>query len=158
MGPCGQRPRRLWQVVFRRLPPPRRHPRDSRVPAGVNPEWIDPIPNATMNSDMVRNWQRLFALLLLFWMFADLGLQGICCKADVPIPSPKEGISLVSEGNGQKSPGECAEDGCFCCCTHILPTPRFELTLDSKLALEGCVVGQQVPREFHAAVYHPPRT
>lgn len=102
-------------------------------------------------------WRRIVGLALLLWVFADLGLQGVCCKADASMPAPAEAANLAPAGSSQEYPGECAEGGCFCCCTHTLPTPHFELAFDSKLPLEVIAVSDQMSKGFHALVYHPPR-
>lgn len=122
--------------------------------------WTMDVCATIIKPYMRRNGERFVAIVLLVWVFADLGLQGICCEGDSPFPSTTKQMSLTLEGaHGHSSDlaRECAESGCFRCCTHTLPMPYFEVPPDSKLGLGANPVRFDVPREFQTAIYHPPR-
>lgn len=106
---------------------------------------------------MTRNWHTLVAGLLLLWVFADLWFQGVCCQSDEFVPIATTESALAASPHNQEPKEECAEGGCFCCCTHTLVTQHFGLPLDSQIALGVIPAGHQTPREFQSTVYHPPR-
>lgn len=107
---------------------------------------------------MINDWKRLVSLVLLLWVFADLGFQAICCQSDEFIPLAKTESTLAVPQQDQEPKEECAEGGCFCCCTRTLVTQHFGLPLDSPTALGVIPLVHQTPREFEATVYHPPRS
>ena len=107
---------------------------------------------------MPRKGQKLVVLFLLLWLFTDFGVQGRCCLTNDPLPQPEDSSSFNIPANTEQSPRTNSEDGCFCCCTHILPTAQFELGTSVAIILEVPLAVSEKPRGFHSSVYHPPRS
>ena len=134
-----------------------------------------------MRWSQIADFRRIIALALLFWAFADLAVPGWCktdesapvttatdsdssaldlkpdrdsevCRVEKPAPAASH-ISLAQQPSDQ----EQGEDDCWCCCSHITPTPHFALA-----RVEAIMPAEEMA-ELHCASgipslqYHPPR-
>lgn len=101
--------------------------------------------------------RRTVALVLLLWVFADLGMQGSCCQENQPSPVLANDFALASAQDGKESATPTANEGCICCCTHILPARHSELGDGTAISHEVPLRVVESPRGFNVSVYHPPR-
>ena len=106
---------------------------------------------------MSLNGRRTIVLALLLWAFADLGMQGSCCQSNQPFPMLANGFTLVAPQDGEEPATSTADEGCFCCCTHILPARHIELGDGTAISHEVPLRVVESPRGFNVSVYHPPR-
>lgn len=106
---------------------------------------------------MSLNGRKTVALVLLVWVFADLGMQGSCCQSNQPFAMLANGLALVAPQDGKEPAASTADEGCFCCCTHILPARHFELRAGPAMSHEVPLRVVESPRGFNVSVYHPPR-
>lgn len=111
-----------------------------------------------MYAEMPRKGQRLVALFLLLWAFADLGVQGICqTDGTLPLPQASAGLSASSESSGQRQATRI-DDDCFCCCSHIFFSPHFELSVPLVEQQELSLFLGREPEIYLATPSLPPRS
>jgi hypothetical protein len=99
------------------------------------------------------------AWLLLILMVLDLSTASICTAGTLPGHADSV-ASILNAGVLAHAQGQINvdDDGCFCCCTHILPGAHFDLA-----ALEPMIVAASVPGVLDTSsspqsLFHPPKS
>lgn len=108
---------------------------------------------------MFRRWHRVVALVILLWAVVDMAVPSLC-EADsgflIPLTQQQSSMSVDSDKSSQ--PADPAhEDDCFCCCSHISPTPHFEFTTVAFSEEYAATTPRLHLLEFAEPHYHPPR-
>ena len=104
-------------------------------------------------------WRRIASLLILLWAVVDMSVPSLC-QADsgfFPVPQQQSTTVSVDQNRDSQPASPSNEDDCFCCCSHVSPTPHFELsTIASRQ--EGVAPDPAIHlREYAEPHYHPPR-
>lgn len=120
---------------------------------------------------MRSGWQKGLAAFLLLWAIADLSVPGLCKSDNDRSPDvqpvvasvnasqagPQDVIRKAVRGSGQQGTSTLDED-CFCCCSHIVPAPHFQLpAIAASLPALTVYHFEQVTAST-APPYHPPRS
>lgn len=92
-------------------------------------------------------WVRITVMAFLLLTAADLAL------CDVLFPATCELESSGTEGGSRQT---ASPDGCFCCCTHVVPVSFFRLEPNPE-----AVPAESVPEPCQLAsttssIFHPP--
>lgn len=108
---------------------------------------------------MFRRWHRFVALFILLWAVVDMTVPSLC-ESDggflLPVPQQQSSVSVDTD-RGSQPATPAQEDDCFCCCSHISPTPHFEFkAVAFSEEYTAAAPGLQL-LEFAEAHYHPPR-
>lgn len=103
-------------------------------------------------------WHKVAALVLLLWAVVDLCVPALC-QADsqfFPVQQQSSNISLDQSKDSQSN-SPATDDDCFCCSSHVSPTPHFDL-LVMALTQTGAVPEPTIRLlEFAEPHYQPPR-
>ena len=105
-----------------------------------------------------RGWQSYLASILLLWVVVDLSVPGVC-RSDAEVEQGTQavlGSSPPNPGGAQQSRFDY-EDDCFCCCSHIVPRPHFELSAGLLSSLADLALLEGQPDGSVPTLYHPPR-
>jgi hypothetical protein len=110
-------------------------------------------------TDFVRERNVKFAAsLLLLLMILDLSSAGICTAGTFPGFEPRTGVTLNSMAQAETQPVRASDDdGCFCCCTHILPGSLFLLESPSPVITAKGIPVISDPTELPQTLFHPPK-
>jgi hypothetical protein len=110
-------------------------------------------------------WKRRVALVILTWALLDLSVPGLCrgeqaipststtavaLSFSAPVPQSDHVSRLVSD--------ETTDDDCWCCSSHVVPAPRFEVTLLLPLEREEATLFERPTQGWSLPLYHPPRS
>jgi hypothetical protein len=108
---------------------------------------------------LVRNGNVKFAAsLLLLLMVLDLSSAGICTAGTFPGSQARTGLTLNSVAQADAQPVQASDDdGCFCCCTHILPGSFFLLASPCPVITAEGVSIVSSPTALPQTLFHPPR-
>jgi hypothetical protein len=98
------------------------------------------------------------AWFLLIMLLLDLSTAGICSAGTFPGADTRSNFTLTAGTRAEAPPiPNLDDDGCFCCCMHILPSAVFVLdslvpatAAESLPVLTNLSVLPQVP-------FHPPK-
>ncbi len=98
------------------------------------------------------------AWFLLIMLLLDLSTSGICSAGTFPGTDTRSNFTLRAGTRAEAPPiPNLDDDGCFCCCTHMLPSAVFVLdslvsvtAAESLFVLTNLSVLPQVP-------FHPPK-
>lgn len=109
-------------------------------------------------------WPKLLACLLLLWTAADMALPIVVCNSETMLSSGDGHAALQISSSRQQGREDSQdskyryEDDCFCCCSHIVPTPHVNLVavLDSSPAQS--IVMARDPQATPGTLFHPPRS
>ncbi|MCI0721736.1 MAG: hypothetical protein L0338_22610 [Acidobacteria bacterium] len=99
------------------------------------------------------------AIFLLLWVAVDLFVPGICHTEEME-------SSLVQVATTVSPPGTSNdhgtrldyEDDCFCCCSHIVHSPHFELSDVNSVSPANLVTSLGLPLGSAERIPHPPRS
>jgi hypothetical protein len=119
---------------------------------------------------MYLKWRKIAASFVLLWALMDLSVPGVCQADDLEAspanaqmlasPQPHVAITILSSSSvpDQNPSNQSAPEDCFCCCSHIAPTPTFEIAaqVSSEICEPLAALGQQL--DYSLFIYHPPRT
>jgi hypothetical protein len=107
----------------------------------------------------VRNRNVKFAAsLLLLLMVLDLSTAGICTAGTFPASESRTGVTLNSVAQAEAQPPRAIDDdGCFCCCSHILPGSFFLLESPSRVVTIKSVPVISDPTTLPQTLFHPPK-
>lgn len=97
----------------------------------------------------------IVAVLLLTLALVDLFVPGVC-KSDGPTLNNASRSSASLNANEPVLPH--GEDGCFCCCTHIVPAPHVELVAGLTEQSKIVSLAERGPEVFLSIPHHPPRS
>jgi hypothetical protein len=114
---------------------------------------------ALLYTGLVRNRNVKFAAsLLLLLMVLDLSSAGICTARTYPGSQARTGVTLISVAQADAQPVQFSDDdGCFCCCTHILPGSFFLLASPSPVITTEGVPIVSSPTALPQTLFHPPK-
>jgi hypothetical protein len=111
---------------------------------------------------------------LLLWTLADLSVPGLCQSDDdgsqaSPVASQLENSSQVGQAipfeaqfrmasNTGQPTAPSAQEDCFCCCAHIVPSSQFHVATFQRA--EQALTFYHFNQVTAAAppLYHPPRS
>jgi hypothetical protein len=110
---------------------------------------------------LVRNRNvKVAASLLLLLMILDLSTAGVCTAGTFPSVGAGTALSLNANSSGQTEaqPVQFLEDdGCFCCCTHILPGALFLLGTPIAVIHAQAAALAANPAAQPQTLFHPPK-
>ena len=119
---------------------------------------------------------RLIAFLVLLFASAEISADtispGLCCEefcglagsytpyvavADISLDGADK-ISAAADSTHEDSSSPApAEEECFCCCTHILPSLHFAVAEPDAEPLTSELANTFLPIAPPQSAYHPPR-
>ncbi|HMI54302.1 MAG TPA: hypothetical protein VK525_22525 [Candidatus Saccharimonadales bacterium] len=108
---------------------------------------------------LVQNRNGKFAAsLLLLLMVLDLSSAGVCIAGTFPGSQARTDVALSSVAQADAQPVSASDDdGCFCCCTHILPGSFFLLESPSPMITAEGVRIVSGPTALPQTLFHPPK-
>ena len=127
------------------------------------------------NIGRLRNerWLKVVAILFLVYTGIDLVSCQFCCENVAGLPteyvrtlSPERQVNesfAVSDPSSEKSSDEqrsnpSRDEDCFCCCTHVMPSPVFASLVNTVLKMNtGLEESTRIPTAPLNNPYHPPR-
>ena len=117
--------------------------------------WVEGL----LYTGLVRNRNVKFAAsLLLLLMVLDLSSAGICTAGTFPGLQARTDVTLSSVAQADSQLVQASEDdGCFCCCTHILPGSLFLLESPSPAVTAEGVPAVSSPTSLPQTLFHPPK-
>jgi hypothetical protein len=118
-----------------------------------------------MNQAALAMWKRRVALVILTWALLDISVPGLCPGEQETSPTSTAAMALSLgasvppsiQMNGPVS-GQTNDDNCWCCSSHVVPAPRFEVTLLSPLEREDFTLSERPSQGWSLPLYHPPRS
>ncbi len=118
-----------------------------------------------MNQAALGMWKRRVALVILTWALLDLSVPGLC-PGEQKIPSTSMAavalsfVASVPQGIQVSRPvsDQTPDDDCWCCSSHVVPAPRFEVTLLSPLEHQEVTLSERPSQGWSLPLYHPPRS
>jgi hypothetical protein len=125
--------------------------------------WTKPLDVAaptlmTYTIFMQGNHAKRAAWLLLLLLVLDLSTSGICSAGTFPFWGGRSAASMTESPLAQAPPAQnLDDDGCFCCCTHMLPgthvdvVPPMPLVAGTSILIVSNL--SAVPRTH----FHPPK-
>ena len=119
--------------------------------------------------EMYSSWRKVAASFILLWALMDLSVPGVCQADDleanpanaqtVALPQMHGATGLLTSSSvpDQNSSDQSGPEDCFCCCSHIAPTPTFKITaqISSQMCERLAALGEQLP--YSPFIYHPPK-
>jgi hypothetical protein len=114
----------------------------------------------------------LIAILVLLFASAEISADtiwpGLCCEEFcglagsytpyIAVADISDKISAADDSTHEDSSSPVpAEEDCFCCCTHILPSLRFAVAEPDAEALTSGLANTILPIAPPQSAYHPPR-
>lgn len=107
---------------------------------------------------MPRSWRRFAALFLLLWAAVDICVPSLCeADSDLFLPQQAQQTAVNHAEKGGPPAPLPADDDCFCCSSHVSPTPHFELSAVIEKQPVFAVVPVIRLLDFSEPHYHPPR-
>lgn len=108
-------------------------------------------------------WKRRVTLVILTWALLDIGVPGLCPgEQDFPATGIEAVSSVVSSAlDVQVSPprsDQSPTDDCWCCSSHVVPAPDFEVVVFSQVDREEIVPFESSSLGWSLPLYHPPRS
>lgn len=118
---------------------------------------------------------RVGAILLLLHAGVDLAFPELCTeepfgagltqslelssRAKSNEPSPAVALAVSSESKDeQRSDPQRLDEDCFCCCTHVMPSPLFVAPRNAEVGLSNSRhQDTSIPSAPPYRPYHPPR-
>jgi hypothetical protein len=100
------------------------------------------------------------AWFLLLLLVLDLSTAGICSAGTFPGSRVQSDTTLMGGGGtlADSQPAQNSDDdGCFCCCTHILPGAHFALSLLVPAVSVRSIPTLPSPSAFPQTLFHPPK-
>ena len=109
---------------------------------------------------MIRKFYKTIAIVLLLWTVADITVPGLCASERVLIPDDPLVLTSARPFASHDAPGPCfiSDDDCFCCCSHIVPSPHFVLAIAPQVVPAEVRVACARPDGLPTSLYHPPRS
>ena len=111
-------------------------------------------------SAMIRKLYKTVAIVLLLWTVMDIAVPGLC--ASEPVLTPDAQLVLTSAPSSASHDSSNAQfmsdDDCFCCCSHIVPSPHFLLAVAPQAVPADIKLDCAPPVSLPTSLYHPPRT
>lgn len=97
--------------------------------------------------------------MLLLWAAMDLFVPGICHGEEMESSVVQVAITVLLPGTSSDHGIRLDyEDDCFCCCSHITPSPRSKLNDVFDLSPANLALSLGLPLQFAKTIPHPPRS
>lgn len=108
---------------------------------------------------MSRKLYKTVAIVLLLWTVTDIAAPGLCASETVLIPDAQLVLTSARHSASHRSTGTLyvSDDDCFCCCSHIVPSPHFVMALTPQVAPAEVTVAWVRLDRPPTSLYHPPR-
>lgn len=117
-------------------------------------------------------WRSWVALGILTWALLDLTVPGLCTTEEERFPSPAptsaetvdssttiaRQATQIGRANPVSSSQGNLDDGCWCCCSHVVPSPHFEMAVLSTLDSQDLALFESSLQGWFSPPYHPPRS
>ena len=122
--------------------------------------------NTVSLNNMFRTWHKVVVILILSWAVIDNCVPGFC-PADSPPGAPISNSSVVVSSppvaaKNVAQPNNLGyspfEDDCFCCSTHVAPSPHFTLSRSLAATRVIVLVAESHTEDWTPLLYHPPRS
>ena len=98
-------------------------------------------------------------VLLLLWAAVDLFVPSICHGEEMETSVAQVAITVsLPETSSDHGTRLDYEDDCFCCCSHIVHSPPFELSGVKSLSPANLVPSLGLPLGSVETIPHPPRS
>src|SRR5678815_1159224 len=121
-----------------------------------------------MHHSASERWRSGVALVILVWALFDLTVPGLCTTEEEVLPTGVTSRGYVPPSvTGQTPRVQSAaavptdqnslENDCWCCCSHITPTPHFQMSVISSFTYEEAPVFDRPSLGWPPLLYHPPR-
>jgi len=99
-----------------------------------------------------------FAWLLLLLMFLDLSTASLCTAGTFPMLGAPEEMILSGSGAVHGQPVQNVDDdGCFCCCTHMLPGTHSVFSPPVHAVPVNLLTAALNPLAVVQSLFHPPK-
>ena len=109
------------------------------------------------------------ALVILIWALFDLSVPGLCTTEEEVLPGgAASGEYVPASARDQTVRIQAAdvvpidqgsmENDCWCCCSHIVPAPHFQIVVISSFTYEEASVFERASLGWPPLLYHPPRS
>lgn len=116
-------------------------------------------------ASVLKKWPKLLVCLLLLWTAVDFALPIVVCNSEGNVLADVAGLTLLS-ASSSSSPRPANdqdsrfryEDDCFCCCSHIVPAPHFDLVAVLISAPTDVNLSVSFPQATPQTLFHPPRS
>lgn len=106
-----------------------------------------------------QRWEKPVAMLLLLWVAVDLFVPGICHAEEMESSLAQVAVTVSLPGAGSDHGTRLDyEDDCFCCCSHITPSPHFELCPMPNLSPANLTLSLGLLSESGKTIPYPPRS
>lgn len=105
-------------------------------------------------------WRKYVVYVLLLWTLVDLSFPVLCGSEEISFPDQNAGVTLSASAYHapDTEPSKYNSDNdCFCCCSHIVPSPYFALPADFQSVSKDFPRPIGEPRGLSRSFYHPPR-
>ena len=116
-------------------------------------------------NNMFGTWRKITAILILSWAAVEICVPNVCAAENqvnfpsgAPLDAPKT-QSIKATQSPVQSNGDCTlfDDDCFCCSTHVAPSPHFSLSGSLMATRLDSFVAETHTEEWTLLLYHPPR-
>ena len=105
-----------------------------------------------------RAWQKWLAVALLIWAGIDMALPSVCGEDLLGLSTQATSVESVYSPGKSDQFSFAYEDDCFCCCSHIFPSPHFELSsMVASTPVQVISLGDQ-PEGLIPSHSQPPRS
>ena len=113
-------------------------------------------------------WRSGVALVILVWALFDLSVPGLCTTEEELLPggaTVQQEYVLASTVQTPRIQSAAAvpidqnplENDCWCCCSHVVPPPHFEMSVISSFTYDEALVFERPSLGWPPLLYHPPR-
>ena len=104
---------------------------------------------------MTRGLRKGIAIWQLLWAVADISIPRLCASETVLIPDAQLVLTSTPPSASHDSPGSrFISDDCFCCCSHIVPSPHFVLAIVPQIVPAEVIVARVVIRTCRSVLFH----
>jgi hypothetical protein len=110
-------------------------------------------------------WLRAVALVILCWALLDLSVPGLCPGERDSSQAPEtsgflmaSSSLLLARGSAPSPVAPDLDDDCWCCSSHVVPAPRFELWTLATVDLKEVPLFENPSQGWSQLPYRPPRS
>lgn len=100
--------------------------------------------------------QRFVATLLLLWAVVDVCEPQLCQAEKISLPTTAQ-HAIIGAIHGRDLPSDGGEGDCFCCNTHVMASPQFEIAVALVAEPEQQVLALPHSDRHTQILYPPPR-
>ena len=118
-----------------------------------------------MSQSVAVMWKRRVVLVILTWALLDLSVPGLC-PGEQELPLASTGVQAMPpavsavhvQAGGPGSDQTLLDDDCWCCSSHVVPAPHFEVTVLAQVDREEIIPLESSSQGWPLTLYHPPRS